>query len=116
MTTTTKTTLSMLSPEATYDLARTGAKARIDTLLAIFPELRKEIAEGNGAPVEIASADGSTRMVPAGDVTQALERGGTRVGKPPAKRFISKAQRNAISLRMKKRWAAKRKADAAANA
>ena len=80
------------------DLARRGAIARLAELqteaaaiLKAFPELKRGVA--------IANTDDGTTILPG-------RKWRRRRGRPP----MSTAQRKAVSIRMKKYWASRRKA------
>ena len=92
-------------------LARLGAEARLvqieaecKALLAEFPELRKASPTAGGPR---GSEIGNGRVTAAGPGR------GSEVGNGRARRRpMSAAERKSVSLRMKKYWAARRKANA----
>ena len=94
------------------DYARQGAEVRVQQLLAeltniykTFPDLRKRGVAGPGRASEIGNGRATARDGARGSE---IANGRSR------RRRMSAAQRKAVSARMKKYWAQRRKAKAAA--
>lgn len=95
-------------PDLLRSFALVGARAELTRILALFPELRAELATNGRLPRAIARGYedvAAGRVSTANDIVHVTD---LRPKAPRRQRRMSAAQRTAVSKRMKAYWAKRR--------